>query len=100
MAISPDGRWLYATSEVAQRGQLPQQPAGAAGMPGTLSVISLRRAEQDPARAVVATAAAGCGTVRVVVAGDGVVGDGSRERLPPRLLRRAAQECLPAVPGR
>ena len=62
MAVSPDGRWLYATSEVA---------SGSAGMNGTLSVISLPRAETDPAASVVATVAAGCNPVRVVTSPDG-----------------------------
>jgi DNA-binding beta-propeller fold protein YncE len=62
LAVSPDGRWLYATSEVASR---------SAGMQGTLSVISLPRAETDPAAAVVATVGAGCNPVRVVASADG-----------------------------
>ena len=62
MAVSPDGRWLYATSEIA---------AASAGMRGTLSVISLPRAETDPAASVVATVAAGCNPVRVVTSPDG-----------------------------
>jgi DNA-binding beta-propeller fold protein YncE len=62
MAVSPDGRWLYATSEVA---------AGTSGNQGTLTVISLPRAETDPAASVVATVAAGCNPVRVVTSADG-----------------------------
>jgi DNA-binding beta-propeller fold protein YncE len=62
MAVSPDGRWLYATSEVA---------AGTTGQQGTLTVISLPRAETDPAASVVATVAAGCNPVRVVTSADG-----------------------------
>jgi Lactonase, 7-bladed beta-propeller len=67
MAISPDGRWLYATSESEQT----SHPAPDA--PGTLSVISLRMAERDPARAVVAAVTAGCQPVRVVTSADGAV---------------------------
>lgn len=64
MAVSPDGRWLYATSETAApslhlRGQ------------GTLSVINLAKAEQNPARSVVANVPAHCSPVRVVVSADG-----------------------------
>jgi len=70
MVVSPDGRWLYATSELAAQnaggGLLPSGP-------GTLSVISLRQAEQDPAHSVVATVAAGCNPVRVVTSADGSV---------------------------
>lgn len=62
MAVSPDGRWLYATSEVAK---------GAGGDTGTLTVINLRRAESDPKASVVVTVKAGCEPVRVVTSGDG-----------------------------
>ncbi len=64
MAVSPDGRWLYATSELAA-GAPPQ------GVDGTLSVISLPEAERHPARAVVANVAARCSPVRVVASPDG-----------------------------
>jgi DNA-binding beta-propeller fold protein YncE len=63
-AVSPDGRWLYATSEFAV-GQNPQ----ASQTHGTLSVIDARRAESEPARAVLASVAAGCQPVRVATAG-------------------------------
>jgi DNA-binding beta-propeller fold protein YncE len=70
IAISPDGRWLYATSEVRQSqpnsGVLP-----AVDQPGTLTVIDLRRAETDPASSVVATVDAGCQPVRVIASEDG-----------------------------
>lgn len=59
MAVSPDGRWLYATSEEGSGGE------------GTLSVISIEDAERDPAHAVVATVPAHCSPVRVVVSADG-----------------------------
>ncbi len=62
MAVSPDGRWLYATSEVARRNARGQ---------GSLTVISLPRAETDPAASVVTTVAAGCSPVRVVTSADG-----------------------------
>ena len=63
MAVSPDGRWLYATSEA-----MPGSPLNA---PGTLSVIDVAKAETSPRHAVVATAAAGCSPVRVAVSADG-----------------------------
>lgn len=63
VAISPDGRWLYATSEVA-RG-----PAGDGR--GTLTVIDVHRAETDPAKSVVAVAVAPCHPVRVAASPDG-----------------------------
>jgi DNA-binding beta-propeller fold protein YncE len=83
MAVSPDGRWLYATSEVAVDGQQPAglgSPGGCQGHvpgaqqgepPGTLSVIDLRRAETNPSQSVTATVDAGYQPVRVVTAADG-----------------------------
>jgi DNA-binding beta-propeller fold protein YncE len=70
MAVSPGGRWLYATSE-AERGVPPS--GHALGVPGTLTVIDLRRAERDPAASVISTVAAGCGPVRVAASGGGRV---------------------------
>ncbi len=63
MAISPDGRWLYVTSEVMAR--KPQANVG------TLTVVNVARAEADPAASVVATVAAGCNPVRVITSADG-----------------------------
>jgi DNA-binding beta-propeller fold protein YncE len=90
LAVSPDGRWLYATSEVAAPAQHPvgiraagqsgpALPAGQAAragivpneLPGTLTLIDLQRAETDPAHSVVATVDAGCQPVRVVTAANG-----------------------------
>jgi len=83
LAVSPDGRWLYATSEAAVGGQLPVgagTPGACPGTvpgtspgesPGTLSVINLRQAETDPAQSVTATVDAGYQPVRVVTAADG-----------------------------
>jgi DNA-binding beta-propeller fold protein YncE len=91
LAVSPDGRWLYATSEIAVPAQHPvgirtpgarSGPAASASQagpvgtvpgepPGTLTVIDLRRAETDPVHSVVATVDAGCQPVRVVTAADG-----------------------------
>jgi DNA-binding beta-propeller fold protein YncE len=63
--VSPDGRWLYATSEHAVRGARSGQ--------GTLTVISLDEAETDPAGSVVSTVDAGCSPVRVITSADGSV---------------------------
>jgi DNA-binding beta-propeller fold protein YncE len=63
LAISPDGRWLYSTSEA-------EQPPS---MMGSLSVISVARAETDPSAAVVARVPAGCSPVRVITSADGDV---------------------------
>ena len=92
LAVSPDGRWLYATSEVAgpdaqhplsiRASPARSGPALSAGQaaragivpgepPGTLTLIDLRRAETDPAHSVVATVDAGCQPVRVITAANG-----------------------------
>ncbi|HEV7133907.1 MAG TPA: hypothetical protein VGN27_09290 [Gaiellaceae bacterium] len=63
MAISPDGRWLYATSEAKS----------VTSRQGTISVINLKLAETRPTHAVVASAAAGCDPVRVALSPDGTV---------------------------
>lgn len=55
IAVSPDGRYLYATSESADGSR-----------DGTLTTIDLSRAETDPASTVVSTVPAGCTPVRVV----------------------------------
>jgi DNA-binding beta-propeller fold protein YncE len=64
LAVSPDGRWLYSISELA--------PGGLDGQ-GILQVISIRRAETHPGRAVVATVSAGCEPVRVISSASGRV---------------------------
>jgi len=56
MVISPNGRFLYATSEASTQ----------TGTEGTLTTIDLRRAEEQPSRSVVSTVWAGCSPVRVV----------------------------------
>jgi DNA-binding beta-propeller fold protein YncE len=89
MAVSPDGRWLYATSELgtgtpptpaasapisgtATTGSsLHRAPSGGGGE-GTLSVIDLSRAETNPPRSVISTVEAGCNPVRVAVSPDGL----------------------------
>jgi DNA-binding beta-propeller fold protein YncE len=74
ITVSPGGRWLYATSEIAARGTGAAKPVagpGGALSAGTLTVIDLRRAETDPAASVVATVDAGCQPVRVTTAADG-----------------------------
>jgi DNA-binding beta-propeller fold protein YncE len=63
LAASPDGQWLYATSEAET----------AHTVVGTLAVISVPKAESDPAASVVATVPAGCNPVRVITSADGSV---------------------------
>jgi DNA-binding beta-propeller fold protein YncE len=67
LALSPDGRWLYATSELD-----PGVAPGRTGQ-GSLSVISVPRAAAAPAHSVLATVAAGCEPVRVATSADGAV---------------------------
>ncbi len=67
LALSPDSRWLYATSEL-----YPGVAPGRTGQ-GSLSVISVRRVATDPAHSVLTTVAAGCEPVRVVTSADGAV---------------------------
>jgi DNA-binding beta-propeller fold protein YncE len=67
LALSPDGRWLYATSELD-----PGVAPGRNGQ-GSLSVISVPRAATDPAHSVLTTVAAGCEPVRVAASADGAL---------------------------
>lgn len=64
LALAPDGRHLFATSELA-----PGSFTGTA--PGTLSVIDALVAEHDPAHALVRSLPAGCAPVRVALSPDG-----------------------------
>jgi DNA-binding beta-propeller fold protein YncE len=61
LAVSPDGHWLYATT------------VNDTSPVGMLSVISVARAESDPASSVVARVPAGCTPVRVITSADGSV---------------------------
>jgi DNA-binding beta-propeller fold protein YncE len=61
LAISPDGRWLYSTSEGVK---FPSEA-------GSLSVIDIAKAETDPAGSIVARTAAGCNPVRVITSANG-----------------------------
>jgi len=61
LAVSRDGRWLYATAQ--KRTDRSEQ--------GTLNVLSVPRAETDPAGSVVARALAGCDPGRVITTSGG-----------------------------
>jgi hypothetical protein len=68
-ALSPDGRYLYVTSELARAvGRMGQPEAN-----GTLSVLSVASAEHNPARATLATVPAQHEPVRVAASPDGSV---------------------------
>lgn len=79
-AVSPDGRWLYVTSEVAR---LPggvrrpvadrRCPGDPDSLPGIVRAIGISAAEHDPPAAVRAAAAAGASPVRVVLSPGGKV---------------------------
>jgi DNA-binding beta-propeller fold protein YncE len=62
MAISPNGRYLYVTSEAAARSQNE----------GTLTTIDVATAEHAPSRSIVSTVSAGCSPVRVVATSSSV----------------------------
>jgi DNA-binding beta-propeller fold protein YncE len=67
-ALSPNGRQLYVTSEVAARAG-----GGSAALKsdGSLTVIDVTRAEREPAKAILTTVAAGRQPVRDVVSPNG-----------------------------
>jgi len=69
LAVSRDGRWLYAISEIATGRSHPR--LGYRGSHGTLSVVNMATAERDPRDAVVATVSAHCSPVRVALSPDG-----------------------------
>lgn len=124
-ALSPNGHYLYVTSEVArqspaqlkatrarilrlspaQRRRLIQSGSVAGLEPeGTLSVISVHAAEHDPAHAVIATVPALYEPVRVAVSPDGSivwVTARASDRLlafsAARLLTNPARALLAAV---
>jgi DNA-binding beta-propeller fold protein YncE len=56
VTITPNGRFLYVTSESSKAGQTE----------GTLTTIDLKRAERTPAHSIISTVLAGCSLVRVV----------------------------------
>ncbi|HQR37434.1 MAG TPA: beta-propeller fold lactonase family protein [Blastocatellia bacterium] len=81
LTFSPDGRWLYTTSQVAPKSYgwpvdckpeggdpataTPQKPQGA------VIVVDVARAQTDPANAVIARAPSGCNPVRLAISPGG-----------------------------
>jgi DNA-binding beta-propeller fold protein YncE len=75
LALSPDGKLLYSTSEVGTGGPGACAPEAGGGGPqhpqGRLMVIDVAKAAADPGHAVIADAPAGCSPVRVALSADG-----------------------------
>ena len=76
LAVSPDGDWLYSTSELQSRSEVRRAVHHGTlslklGGQGTLAVISVHQAETDPAHAIVSTVTAGCSPVRVITSSSG-----------------------------
>jgi len=72
LAVSPNGRWLYSTSEIAGRSTITGRiRRRLTARDGSLSAISVGAAEHHPARSVIATVSAGCSPVRVAVSPSG-----------------------------
>lgn len=78
MAISPNGKTLYATCEEVRESphwprtcKSPLDPNGPAMYEGALLVVDAARAETDPASCVLARVPAGCWPDRVVLSPDG-----------------------------
>jgi hypothetical protein len=63
LAVSPDGRTLYATRDVSS--------AAGPSRPGSLVVIDVAKAEKTPTSSVISRVAAGCDPVRVAATADG-----------------------------
>ena|SRR5215813_8080170 len=84
LTFSPDGRWLYTTSQIAPKDYnwpIECKPEGAdpaTAQPrnpkGAIIVVDVTRAQTDPAHSIVARVPAGCSPVRLAItpAGDRV----------------------------
>jgi DNA-binding beta-propeller fold protein YncE len=75
LAVSPDGDWLYSTSELRSFSEVRRAEHHGTlslelGGQGTLAVISVHKAETDPAHAIVSTVTAGS-PVRVITSTSG-----------------------------
>ena len=79
IALSPDGRWLYVTDEIAPAGVaftgrcIEESGSGVRYPEGALVVIDVDRATHGSASAIAATAPAGCNPVRVALSPNGKV---------------------------
>ena len=81
LTFSPDGKWLYTTSELALPAWNWPKACKSEGMPvpntvvtgpeGAVIVVDVARAKIDPARAVVARVPSGCSAVRLSISPKG-----------------------------
>jgi DNA-binding beta-propeller fold protein YncE len=82
LTLSPDGRWLYTTSEGAlpdwgwpstekPEGRLDSNQPYALEPPGAVVVVNVAKARVDPAHSVVARVPAGGSPVRMTISSDG-----------------------------
>ncbi len=80
VTLSPDGRYLYTTSEAAPKSYGWPAPCKPEGEPaktslrhpeGAIVVANVDRAKTDPANSVIAKLPAGCSPVRLVLSPDG-----------------------------
>ena len=77
LALSPDGRWLYATSEVGPGSTrnakecASEERNGRTHPPGLLLVVDVAKVAGDSAHALAAAFPAGCNPVRVAPSPDG-----------------------------
>ncbi|MHB6904988.1 YncE family protein [Streptomyces sp. DB-54] len=91
-ALSPKGRWLYATSEIA-----PGRTRTAGAKHGELSVIDLATLESTPAKALRGSVPAGCDPVRVAPHRTGRRYGSPREGATP--CSPSAPQNSPPTPG-
>jgi DNA-binding beta-propeller fold protein YncE len=81
LTLSPDGRWLYTTSQVAPKDYnwpvecKPEGADPATAQPrnpkGAIIVVDVARAQTDPANSIAARVPAGCSPVRLAISPDG-----------------------------
>lgn len=79
LAFSPDGKWLYATSEAAFANMGLQKDCSAETLrggrvhtPGVVIRVDVAKAASAPGRSVAGVVRAGCNPVRIAVSSDGV----------------------------
>ncbi len=82
LAVSPNGRYLYITSEEADADKpgydptvcnIPSGSSTVPGPAGTITVVDIRRATVDPESSIVSRAYAGCVPVRIVLSPGGEI---------------------------